>query len=412
MIHAVLGLGSNLGDRRAALALAVRLLDVTPGVEVLRTSRVYASTPVGGVAGSEFLNAAVAVSWVGSPPALLGVCQAVERRLGRGRGVRWGDRAIDVDLLWIAGLRGRWPGLVVPHPRLRERPFALAPLLDVAPDACWPNTSRSLRTDLGQELVPPAIGSLAGVEVAVYGESPALATRAGGPMKFFLDTANLDHIREVAAWGILDGVTTNPSLIAKEGGDFVETVAEICTIVDGPVSAEVVAEDTAEMVIQGRLLARIHDNIVVKVPLTEAGLAAISQLSAEGIRTNVTLCFQATQALMAAKAGATYISPFVGRIDDVSGEGMQLIEEIVSIYANYPELDTQVLAASIRHPLHVAQAALAGADVSTIPYGVMKKLLNHPLTDLGNARFTKDWESVPDTDIVGQVQRYLERTGR
>jgi len=231
-------------------------------------------------------------------------------------------------------------------------------------------------------------------------------------MKFFLDTANLDQVREIAAWGILDGVTTNPSLIAKEGGDFVETVAEICTIVNGPVSAEVVAENPDDMVTQGRLLARISDHVVVKVPLTVAGITATARLSAEGIRTNVTLCFQANQALIAAKAGATYISPFIGRVDDISTEGMQLIEEIVSIYANFPELDTQVLAASIRHPLHVSQSALAGADVATIPYPVMKKLLNHPLTDSGNTKFTADWASVPDSDIVGQVQRYLDKTGR
>jgi transaldolase len=231
-------------------------------------------------------------------------------------------------------------------------------------------------------------------------------------MKFFLDTANLDHVREIAAWGILDGVTTNPSLIAKEGGDFVETVAEICTIVKGPVSAEVVAETPDEMVAQGRLLARIHDQVVVKVPLTVAGISATARLSAEGIRTNVTLCFQANQALIAAKAGATYVSPFIGRMDDISGEGMALIEEIVAIYSNYPELKTQVLAASIRHPLHVSQSALAGADVATIPYPIMKKLLNHPLTDSGNARFTADWQSVPDSDILGQVQRFLDRTGR
>lgn len=231
-------------------------------------------------------------------------------------------------------------------------------------------------------------------------------------MKFFLDTANLDQVREIHAWGILDGVTTNPSLIAKEGGDFVETVAEICSIVQGPVSAEVVADNPDDMVTQGKLLARISDHVVVKVPLTVAGIAATARLSAEGIRTNVTLCFQANQALIAAKAGATYISPFIGRIDDISTEGMTLIEEIVHIYANFPELDTQVLAASIRHPLHVSQSAIAGADVATIPYPIMKKLLNHPLTASGNAKFTADWAGVPDSDIVGQVQRYLDKTGR
>ncbi|MCB9742010.1 MAG: fructose-6-phosphate aldolase [Alphaproteobacteria bacterium] len=231
-------------------------------------------------------------------------------------------------------------------------------------------------------------------------------------MKFFIDTARIEHIREACAWGIIDGVTTNPSLIAKEGGDFIETIHEICTIVDGPVSAEVVAEDADAMVRQGRLLARVHDNIVVKVPLTEAGITATSRLSAEGIRTNVTLCFQASQALLAAKAGATYISPFVGRIDDISWEGGQLIEDIVQLYANYPELQTQVLAASIRHPLHLTQAAMAGADVATVPFKVLKMLFKHPLTESGNAQFTADWQSVPDSDIVGQVERWLAEKGR
>ena len=231
-------------------------------------------------------------------------------------------------------------------------------------------------------------------------------------MKFFIDSANLDHIRQANSWGIVDGVTTNPSLIAKEGGDFVETVAEICTIVNGPVSAEVVAESTADMVAQGRLLARIHENVVVKVPLTKEGIAATKELSREGVKTNVTLCFSPVQALLAAKVGATYISPFVGRVDDVSRDGMQLIEEIVALYANYPELETQVLAASLRHPKHVLDAALAGSHVATIPFAVMTKLFSHPLTDIGNEKFTRAWDGVPDRDIVSQVTRWLERNGR
>ena len=197
-------------------------------------------------------------------------------------------------------------------------------------------------------------------------------------MKFFIDTANLDEIRRAARWGIVDGVTTNPSLIAKEGGDFVGTIAEICSLIDGPVSAEVVAEDAETMVKQGKLLARIHDNVVVKVPLTKEGIVATAQLSALGIKTNVTLCFQPIQALVAAKAGATYISPFVGRIDDVGRDGMMMIEDMVQLYANYPELETEILAASIRHPQHVLQAALAGAHVATIPFNVMNKLFAHP----------------------------------
>ena len=230
-------------------------------------------------------------------------------------------------------------------------------------------------------------------------------------MKFFIDTANIDHIREANAWGVICGVTTNPSLIAKEGRDFVETIHEICTIVDGPVSAEVVATTADEMVRQGKLLAKIHDNVVVKVPLSEVGITACSQLSRAGIRVNVTLCFNASQALLAARAGATYISPFVGRVDDIAWEGVELVEQIASLYASASDIDTQVLAASVRHPLHVVQVALAGADVATVPYAVLKKMFLHPLTDIGNAAFNKDWEGVADRDIAGQVERWLSRRG-
>jgi transaldolase len=231
-------------------------------------------------------------------------------------------------------------------------------------------------------------------------------------MKFFIDTANLEHIREAVSWGIIDGCTTNPSLIAKEGRDFVEAIAEICTLVDGPVSAETVADTAEEMVAQGRLLAKIHDNVVIKVPLTEAGIESCSILSSEGIGVNVTLCFSTAQALVAAKAGAKFVSPFVGRLDDLSQDGMQLIQEIVDLYANYPNLKTEVLAASMRHPLHVSQAAMVGSDVATIPYPVLKKLFHHPLTDKGNAQFTADWMTVDNTDIIGQVSDWLERNGR
>ena len=226
-------------------------------------------------------------------------------------------------------------------------------------------------------------------------------------MKLFIDSANLDHIREIHGWGILAGVTTNPSLIAKEGGDFLQTIHDICELVRGPVSAEVVAQDVDGMVKEGRLLAKVHEEVVVKVPLIEAGLAATKVLSSEGIKVNVTLCFNATQALYAALAGATYISPFLGRLDDVGQSGIDLIEEIVQIYANSPEIDTQVLAASIRHPGHLIQSAMAGAHVATVPYGVFKKSVKHPLTDRGNEGFLKDWETVPDRDIVGQVERWL-----
>ena len=228
-------------------------------------------------------------------------------------------------------------------------------------------------------------------------------------MKFFIDTANLDEIRKAHAWGIISGVTTNPSLIAREGGDFIEQVHQICEIVDGPVSAEVVAQDPEGMIAQGRKLARVHKNIVVKVPLTLAGLTAVSVLSSEGIRINVTLCFSAGQALMAARAGATYISPFVGRVDDIGEDGIGLIQEIVQIYAAYPDIETQVLSASIRHVKHLIDSALAGAHVATVPYNVLEKTVQHPLTAKGNAAFLADWAKVPDTDVVGQVNRWLER---
>jgi transaldolase len=228
-------------------------------------------------------------------------------------------------------------------------------------------------------------------------------------MKLFIDSANLAHIREVHAWGVLAGVTTNPSLIAREGRDFIQTVYEICELVQGPVSAEVIAQDAAGMIREGRLLAQVHPHIVVKVPLTAAGLAATRALSDDGIRVNVTLCFQASQALLAALAGATYISPFVGRLDDVSEDGTELLRQIVGVYDADPSLSTQVLAASIRHPLHVVQAALAGAHVATVPYDVFVKLVRHPLTDRGNEAFLADWSKVPaeGRDITTRVEAWL-----
>ena len=226
-------------------------------------------------------------------------------------------------------------------------------------------------------------------------------------MQFFIDTANIDDIREAFSWGIIDGVTTNPSLIAREGGDFIQRIADICDIVEGPVSAETVSQDAEGMIREGRLLAKISEHIVVKVPLTTEGLKATKVLSSENIDINVTLCFQPIQALIAAKAGAAYISPFLGRLDDISTDGVGLIEQIVQIYDNYPELRTEVLAASIRHPMHLTQVALAGAHVSTIPFKVLSKLVNHPLTDSGNARFLADWDSVPDNNITAQVESWL-----
>ena len=211
-------------------------------------------------------------------------------------------------------------------------------------------------------------------------------------MKFFVDTANLDDIRELAATGLLDGVTTNPSLVKKAGGDFFETVREICAIVDGPVSAETVATDHDTMLKEGLKCAEIADNIAVKVPLTVDGLKTCKVLRAQNIMVNVTLCFSANQALLAAKAGASFISPFVDRLDDVSEDGMALIEDIKTIYDNY-DFDTEILVASVRHPGHVLEAARIGADVATVPADVLRKLFNHPLTDKGLTAFLKDWEA-------------------
>lgn len=211
-------------------------------------------------------------------------------------------------------------------------------------------------------------------------------------MRFFLDTANLDELRRASAWGVVDGVTTNPSLIAREGRPTAEQIRAICEIIDGPISAEVIGLDTASIVNEGRELAAIHPNVVVKAPLTRDGIAACKQLSAEGIRVNVTLCFSAAQAILAAKAGAAYVSPFIGRLDDIGQEGMDLIRSIVVIYEQ-AGFDTQVLAASLRSPLHVVQAAEAGADVATLPFKVLDSLFNHPLTDRGLEQFLKDYKS-------------------
>ena len=212
-------------------------------------------------------------------------------------------------------------------------------------------------------------------------------------MKFFIDTANIEEIREAASLGILDGVTTNPSLVYKEGKDFRKLLDEILKIVDGPVSAEVIATDYNGILKEAREYAAIHKNIVVKVPLIKEGLKAVKTLSEEKINTNVTLCFSPSQALLAAKAGATYVSPFVGRLDDISTNGMELIQQIVQIYRNY-DFSTQVLVASIRHPLHVVEAALIGADVCTIPFDVINKLFKHPLTDNGLDKFLSDWKKL------------------
>ncbi|MEK7749074.1 MAG: fructose-6-phosphate aldolase [Bacteroidota bacterium] len=210
-------------------------------------------------------------------------------------------------------------------------------------------------------------------------------------MKIFIDSANLEEIKEAASMGVLDGVTTNPSLVAKEGKDFKKLLEEICNVVDGDISAEVVSTNAEGMMKEGRELARIHKNIVVKVPLIKEGLKAVKSLKQEGIRTNVTLCFSPNQALLAAKAGAYIISPFIGRLDDISHEGMDLIRQIVTIYRNY-NYKTQVLVASVRHPMHVVDAAMIGADICTLPFKVIEQLIKHPLTDMGLDRFLADWK--------------------
>lgn len=212
-------------------------------------------------------------------------------------------------------------------------------------------------------------------------------------MKFFIDTANIAEIKQAASLGVLDGVTTNPSLVAKESGKFEDILRQICEIVDGPISAEVAATDYEGILREGRELAKIHKNIVVKIPCIKAGLQATKTLTEEGIGVNMTLVFSPTQAIMTAKVGAKFVSPFIGRLDDISEEGMNLIEQIVGIYDNYG-FETEVLVASVRHPMHVVQAALIGADVCTIPFNVIEKLIQHPLTDLGLAKFLADWEKV------------------
>jgi transaldolase len=220
-------------------------------------------------------------------------------------------------------------------------------------------------------------------------------------MKFFLDTANLDELKKCAAWGVVDGVTTNPSLIAKEGRPIAEQIREICGIVDGDISAEVVSTEAKEMIREGRELARIHKNVVVKCPLTRDGIRATKALSQEGLRVNVTLCFSAGQALLAAKAGAYIISPFVGRIDDIGWTGMDLIRSITTIYKNFG-YKTQILAASMRSPTHVIDAAVAGAHIATLPFKVLDMMFNHPLTDKGLEQFLKDYNKVfQETPVAG-----------
>lgn len=213
-------------------------------------------------------------------------------------------------------------------------------------------------------------------------------------MKIFLDTANVEHIREANSWGVVDGVTTNPTLIAKEGRNFEEVVREICKIVDGPISAEVVSEDAEGMVKEARELSKIHKNVVIKIPMTPEGLKATRALKDEEIKTNVTLVFSSNQVLLAAKAGATYVSPFIGRLDDQGQVGMEVIRETVTILETY-DFDTQVIVASVRHPIHVLESALAGAHIATVPFDVLKKMAGHSLTDVGIRKFLEDYKKIP-----------------
>jgi len=214
-------------------------------------------------------------------------------------------------------------------------------------------------------------------------------------MQFFIDTANVEEIKQAIDWGILDGVTTNPTLAAKTGRPFMDVVKDILSLVDGPVSLETVSLDTEGMVKEGRFLAELGDNVVVKIPMTKEGMKAVNILEEEGIPTNVTLIFSPMQALIAAKAGASYVSPFIGRLDDISTDGMNLIRDIRTIFDNYG-YETEIIAASIRHPIHVLEAAKAGADIATIPFNVLEALFKHPLTDIGIDKFLKDWEKVPN----------------
>ncbi len=213
-------------------------------------------------------------------------------------------------------------------------------------------------------------------------------------MKLFIDTANIDEIKKAASMGVVCGVTTNPSLIAKEGRDFHKTILEIAEIVDGPISAEVISLQSDEMVNEAEVLAKLHKNVIIKVPMTEEGLKAVKILSSKGIKTNVTLIFSAAQALLAAKAGATYVSPFVGRLDDIGLDGITLIQEIVDIFNNYVDIDTEIIAASIRNPIHVTRAAALGCHIATVPFKILTQMQKHPLTDKGIQQFLADWEGM------------------
>ena len=411
MKRVLLGLGASIGHRLENLKLAVKMLSLDEKITLITYSSVYETPPMGR-ASHLFLNIVIVIKTSHSPRGVLALCKKIEHHLGRRHSPRWSDRVLDIDILDFEGVCRNSSKLTLPHPETINRQFVIRPLLEI--DSLWTFANGlvidSQLIERNASIWLHSVFYLAGISRMQYMTDNT--TQLERKMKFFIDTANINEIREAHSMGIIDGVTTNPSLIAREGGDFIQSLYDICELVQGPVSAETVSQDAEGMVREGKLLAQIHEHIVVKVPLTSEGLKATSQLADQGIDVNVTLCFQPAQALLAAKAGAAYISPFVGRLDDISHDGTALIEEICRIYDNYPDLTTEVLAASIRHPMHLVQAALSGAHVATIPYKVIKQLVNHPLTDSGNIRFLKDWDTVPNNNITEQVQQWLAANGK
>ena len=407
MRQVLLGLGASLGDKARYIELALQRLNDDSQIKILRISSLWASDPIG-PAKCLFYNAVVLIKTKHSPFELLRSVQRIEQELGRKRLIRWGDRVIDIDILLYADRSLQEEDLCIPHPEMLNRSFVLLPAKEIAEDFIHPVVGRSLHLiDSPKDQGTRKIGYFPVAYPYKIQYFRSQHSKEFG-MQIFLDTANINEIKEAYKLGVIDGVTTNPSLIAKNGGDFIQTIYDICELVQGPVSAETVSQDTDGMVKEGRLLAGVHEHIVVKIPLTAAGIAATKILSDENIKTNVTLCFQASQALLAAKAGATYISPFLGRLDDISQDGVYLIEQIRVVYDNY-DFDTKILAASIRHPKHFIDVAIAGADVVTLPYAPFQKLLKHPLTDSGNEKFLKDWEGVPNNDIVQAVGEWQKK---
>lgn len=373
-----LSIGANVGNKIANIALAIRRLGATEGIFIEALSKFYKTAPQNYTDQNWFVNAAIKIQTTCSPKQLLDVLQTIEKEQNpNGKPFRFGPRKIDLDIVFYGQRVINTATLVIPHPRMHERAFVLKPLCDI-----------------DRNLVHPLNGLTVGElfeQIKIDDSQAVIALAKEETREIFIDTANIEQIKDANDMGMVDGVTTNPSLIAKEEGEFKDIIAQICKIVDGPVSAEVISLEYEGMVAEARELVKIADNIAVKIPMTVDGLKAVKTLSAEGINTNVTLVFSALQALMAAKAGATYVSPFVGRLDDLAQEGMGLIEEIVQIFTNY-DFDTQIIVASVRSQLHVLQSALMGADIATIPYDVLKKLAAHHMTDKGIESFLADWK--------------------